>query len=139
MDSLASIGRAWSLMSAIMLTLVGGIFIMFGVFALRKATVRTTIGKVVSIEGSTMTVSYDNTEKDMEHVAGKKVGSTVTLYIDSSGNVSLEDTPKYIGWIMIGVGILVPTMGFLRYYFTRKSKGYAAMSGAEGVWTTFTQ
>jgi hypothetical protein len=153
-SDVASVGRTWALISAIIITIISLAAIIAGIVLLTKKGSRTKVSAtIVKINngdtGSVCPKISDNNyscliwikynevkEPVMYNYTGNTqyyVGQTISVWIDKNNpqNFDLDYTePKKLGTILIVGGIIILGFSWLYVWLTRKSKFIAAASGA---------
>lgn len=153
-SDVATVGRTWAFISAIIITIISLISIIGGIILLTKKgnriKVSATIVKINNGDtGNTcpkisdnnysclIWVKYDQVKTPvMYNYTGNVeyyVGQTISVWIDKNNpqNFDLDYTePKKLGSILIVAGILILGFAWLYVWLTRKSKFIAAASGA---------
>ena len=149
-------GRFWAIFGAIIATIVGIMFAMFGIYVLvKKSNLKQADGIVVSsdppscgvgqgnppVYSCNITVSYTvNNMKFQEIIwySGSKLysnGQSISVYYEPSNPKQASLTgpvPHYVGVILIIVGILVVVFSWFIVWITRRYKFASAMVGVGG-------
>lgn len=153
----ASFGRAWTIFTAIFSTILGLGCIVGGIYILiRKPWVKTT-GTIAMVNGSnsgtcdqtsfqnqvsyscnlTVDYKYNNTSytANVAYNGNVKhyVGEQVIIYIKTESdptNISLEgDPPKFMGIILLLIGVIMMGISWFWVWATQKYKFAAAAQG----------
>ena len=141
----ADFGRVWATITAVIFTLVGIGFIIWGSVIFRKPPLNvSTTGTIAGEKGRNMCpdsntcnfrvkysvdgVSYESA------VSGMGIGGeSITVYYNASNpsNASLNKTaPHLLGGIFIGLGIVIPLIAWGMRALIDRYKFLAAASGA---------
>lgn len=158
----ASFGKFWALLGAIMGTITFILLTIVGIYILTKKDYRIPINvSIKMINGSTTGscpkssedpptyactirlndyvyngITYKNVDASYTGSDLYYVGQNITGYInkDAPSNVSLnKDPPKWLGWILIVIGIVAIVSGWFWYWATTKWKFLAASQGVGGA------
>jgi uncharacterized membrane protein len=145
----ASVGTITTTISLIMGIIIAIIMIIIGVIIVKK--------RLKSVSGTATSDSICSTvEKDTNcstevtyTVAGKTYtsqpidtgtakfnnGEKVTVYYSAStpDKPVINPVPVTMGWMLIVFAILIILVVSLNYYFARKSKAYAAVTGVNAI------
>ena len=141
-SDVAGFGRIWSLIVAIIATLIGIVMIVFGFVILFKKTPpkKKVIGTVVSVNPPTITVSYNigngKFQKTLSYSGAPfNIGQQINIYYDPNNpndSALNPPIPRYVGAILIIIGILVSGFAWLWVYLARKYKAVAAAEAISG-------
>ena len=153
----ADLGRIYSVFGLVIGTIVALIFIGIGIAILRSKKPRTQLIKStvtailpclqntmcsvnISYEYGGKTYTYNNFNVSNTNRL-YSVGSNIDIYInpDDPSDV-LNTSPESLntlGWILIGVGILVFLGSFASWWLAKKSNIYAATEGTVGPVSLF--
>lgn len=157
----ASFGRFWALLGAIMGTLTFIALTIVGIYILTKKDDRIPINvSIKSINGSTNTcpktsdnpityactitlnpytynnINYPSKDVSYSGSALYYVGQNITAYLDKNDPsiISLDkNPPKWLGWVLIGIGLVAVISGWFWYWASRKWKFLAAAQGVGGA------
>ena len=157
-SGLAAFGRFQAVTGAIVAVVIGIIMIVIGSFMVRDPHTESTTaivqnmfcGPVQTTSGGAMAASnnrpsctfvvtynvngqgYSSTFDDTQFAYHN--GETVTVYYDPKNPLSISvnaRTTRTIGWVLIGVGILIPVIAIATAVFAMKSKEGAGILGAQ--------
>lgn len=161
----AEVGIIWSLISAIIATIIGIFLIIAGIYILvKKSTLQEVSGTVISADppscGSqpynvgnqptyscNLTVSYTVNDTHFQKIiwySGSVIyspGQSITIYYNPNnpGNPSLTGAvPHFVGGILIFMGLLMAVASWFWYYMSRKYKFVAAAEGASAAYSLIT-
>jgi hypothetical protein len=147
----ASLGKLMSLIGAIISSIIFVALIIGGIYILTKKNNKIKVtGVVTLINGDKNTIcqqncvltvdfSYNNInyEKTINYNGNTVyyVGESLDLYINSDGSdVSLiEETPRYVGFILIGIGLFILIFSWVNYWLSKKFKVYGALQGVGDI------
>lgn len=158
----ADFGRVWTLLGAIVGTIIGIATIILGIYIITKKSWLSSVGTITAINGDpkgTCTQSGQNNQNGQTQQVyscnidiiytfeGKNytqtvyysgnfqhyVGEHVNIYINPNNfsNISLDkNIPKFIGWIIIVIALLVMGGAWFWFWASQKYKFIAAAEGA---------
>jgi len=143
---LATYGKVKSIVGVIIASLIGIIFIFFGIVILKNKPINylSINANITAITGNQLTVSYiinnnrysGNVINDNTQIA-YTIGQNITIYYDSNNisNIQLEKplSRNLLSIIMIGVGLVVIIISIVSAFFVFKYKPVAAIEGAESL------
>ena len=145
----AAVGTIYTTISLITGIIVAVIMIIVGVSIVKKrlksvsgkATSDSTCSTVISDTTCTTPVTYTVDDKTYTSVpidTGTAVynsGADVTVYYSPStpDNPGINPVPTTMGWMLIVFAILIILGVSLNYYFSRKSKTFAAFLGVNAL------
>ena len=159
-EGTASFGVFYALISAVIGTLVGVVMLGIGIWMVsrKKRTESITKGKITQIDRSStgqcekiggsnnysceIQVSFDYSGKSYEKFAQYtgnimyKIGQVIDVYVidGNPDNIDLQKSePKWIGWVLIGLGVFFAVAGWFWYWASRRWKIVAAAEGAGGI------
>ena len=143
---LAAYGKVKSIMGVIIGSLIGIVFIFFGILILKNKQINymSTTATITAITGNQLSVSYTinnnnysgNVINDNTQIA-YTIGEIITIYYDSTNatNIQLEKplSRNLSSILMIGVGSFVIIISVISAFFVFKYKPVAAIEGAESL------
>ena len=157
----ATLGKIFSLIGAIIGSIAFICLVIAGIYILLKKNNKIKVsGTVVMINGDihglcqetlgnnqyscllTFSFNYNGVtyQKDLNYTGNISyyVGEVIDLYISSdvSGLSLSGDTPRYVGWVLIGSGFLILTVFWINYWLSKKYKAYGALQGVSGITNT---
>ena len=154
-DASAKFGRFWAGLSAIIGTVLGVIFIGFGIYLLLKKNNRQQItATITAINGVSsgnpscgdtgdgkfscrvsLHYVYNNVPHDVStsYTGSVKyyLGQQIQITVDPKqpNVVDIDQSPKWGGFAFVGVGVFVILIVWAVYWLTGKSKVFAAAEG----------
>lgn len=158
-SGMAEYGKIRSGISLVFVTIIALVFIIIGGYlAFRKETyTRKVIGKIEKSECTVVTrgdkksyncsleIKYKVNDKEYtlntisESSTQYVVGNNIDVYVneENHSDASIQSGYKKIGWIMIGIALVIWIGTALHFYFSLKYKGFAAFTGASDVASAF--
>lgn len=159
----ASFGKVWTVIQAVLGTIVGIVFIVLGSYIIKhRDHLLSTEGTIVKNsdcapvnDGKKMTMScmsyimytvndktYGSKDKGVSVGTGSteyKEGDKVTVYYDpTTPNVpEINPVPKAVGWAIIGISVFVVLMSWLWAWLASRYKMAAAIGGVSGLKSVF--
>ena len=147
----ASFGVLYSLIGAVIATIIGLVIIGFGIYLLTtkveydivEATILNLSCRPIQNNDQmcNISVSYKYNDKDEKrniNYSGKNiymVNQKVSIYInkENSNDVSIsEPAPKWLGFLLAGIGLLVILSGWFWYWASKNYKFVGAAAGVGG-------
>lgn len=130
---LANLGRVQTYGGGICAIIISLSFICAGVALLMrpKKYTKTADATVTSVTSNTATISYLQHSADIPFT-GQKVGQTVKIYYDPKNEKDfvLQDPQYMMGWVVLGIGILVSTVSSsVMAAFSKASEDTKALVG----------
>lgn len=152
-SGVASFGRIWALVGAISATVIGLLFFAIGVYTLRKEEPEIVEGTIVSIndtENSCSQIKQNpptfscsiiissssfGTPKLINYSGDRpySVGEKVSVYIYKNEITLNKPVPRWVGWLCVGISLLVIIGSWTWYWITKNYKVAAATQGAGGI------
>ena len=142
-SGLSTFGRINSDINLIIFSVVGIIFFIVGIFVAKHNSRHTEYinADIIAIQlcttkNCTVTVGYNVNGKRYTATVNTNspnvtLNSSMGIYYDPNNpsDVTLTPLPKWLGYTFIGIGITLPIIAYIMYYFTHKSKEFAAVQG----------
>lgn len=144
---LATYGRVRAVMGFVGALLIGGIFIVFGMWVALSKDNRTSTAVATASSASCNTsmnppecfvtlqfrttdgknvVAYTSTGSKM-YTGGERC--EVRYDPDNPSDIQIGESKKWLGWVFVGVGLVLIMLGSLSLYFSMKYKEVAAIGG----------
>lgn len=155
-EGTASFGRFYSLLGAIIISLISIPIFMLGIYIINhKKHLSTATGiiqtskcdTVLSEDGKSQSLSCGYTIKytvnDIEYISFAitnkiyKDGDSITVYYDplQPANIEIDPIPPVVGWVVIAIMLLLIIAAWVNVYMTRKFKIYSTVTGAGGMYS----
>lgn len=153
-SGLSSIGRVESILSAVIVVAIAIIFIAIGVSLIRTPYTAVTMATIQSVQCSASSpndsasscelaityvvngVTYNNHVQALSDTPSEyATGKSVSIRYDPANpeNAMVGVNEHTMGYIMIGIAVLISIVAIANAYLTTQSKAYAAVSGAGDV------
>lgn len=160
-SGMAEYGKIRSGISLVFVSIIALVFIIIGCYLVLKKETYTekVIGKIeksdctVIIKGDnksyncSLEIKYKvndieytlktTTDSSTQYVSGNNIDVYVNK--DNHSDASIQYGTKTIGWIMIGIALIIWIGTALHFYFSMKYKGFAAFTGASDVASAFSR
>jgi hypothetical protein len=154
-SGLATFGKIEAVIGAIVATIIGIILVIVGIVLIRhRSNLKGVEGIVIQNSqcstnmqcGGNNCTSHFSCTTDVKYTFDGKLytekistgnstyssGDKIVVYLDPNNPSQAEGipSPKWIGWVIIGVGFVILISSWTWVYITRKSKVAAAVGGA---------
>ena len=157
-SSTASFGRLWAVIRAVIVTIVGIIMVIVGIYIIKHRSDMISINGSVTEKSSCLTKTnngetYRICKTKIEYeIDGKKYTkeiSTGTSEFEKEDNITIwyspvepdkpeyDPAPTWLGWVIIIISILVVLGSWFWVWLTRKYEIVAVAKGASGIVSMF--
>jgi len=158
-SSTASFGRLWAVIREVIVTIVGIIMVIVGIYIIKHRSDMISINGSVTEKSSCLTKTTNNGEtyricktKIEYEINSKKYTkeiSTGTSEFEKEDNITIwyspvepdkpeyDPTPTWAGWMIIIIAILIIIGSWFWVWLTRKYEIVAAAKGASGIYSMF--
>ena len=135
-SGLANYGVLTAWASAVLITIVGIVMIVFGSIKVSKGSLDSTTGKVTEIFDQTVKIDYTVDNQQYSSPFPNKsytLNENITVYYNPKNPIIAQLNPgkNTVGIILIVCGVIFPLLSWLWLYIVRRSKFAAAFFGFE--------
>lgn len=157
-SSTASFGKLWAVIQAVIVTILGIVMVIVGVYIIiHRSNMKNVTGNVLKqsscinkmSNGETYRVCNTKVKYEIEDEEYTKEISTGTSEFETDGDIQLwyspvkpdkpeyDPAPTWSGWMIIIISILVILSSWFWVWLTRKYEVVAAAKGASGMYSMF--